>query len=486
MNMSHQLLPSVRFMRDIYYTRRTEEDLKRISHIKRFMECLTGDPDFQKALKERPGESAAIARERGLEIDPGQINTAWSPAGCTDPNPNETKVLPLAKMWSEWIGDLMTFRHMMRNDGQSILAGPRFNAWRTRQIARTKSEQGGRSDSIVHSILSFELSKGCSVGCWFCGLAAEPFQGAFLHTAENAALWRDILQVCMDKFGAATQTGFCYWATEPTDNPDYLEFLRDYYDVVGALPQTTTAAPLKDPGWTRELIRMHREYPGISARFSIGSLKGLRQVHSEFSPEEIVTNELVLQNKESIVTKARAGRVLQFGKNAKARVNGHKITENMGSIACVSGYLVNMVDRNVALISPCEASERWPRGYRIYAQGTFGTAEEFAVFIDNCTEACMPDRIAGDRKVAFRDDLKYSQTASGFTLSNSHRTYKLEGEPFVNTMGELIARGDVKAGDILGASIEAGGDIFAASATLQDLFDKGLLDEEPLRCSMEC
>jgi hypothetical protein len=225
---------------------------------------------------------------------------------------------------------------------------------------------------------------------------------------------------------------------------------------------------------------MHRELPGISARFSIGSLKGLRQVHAEFSPEELVTNELILQNRESIVTKARAGRVLQIGKKAKRKINGYKVTEDMGSIACVSGYLVNMVDRTVALISPCRASDRRPRGYRVYAQGTFRTAEDFASFIEDSTEACMPDKITGSRNVAFRDDLEYAQTATGFTLCSNHRTYKVEGEPYVSTLGELIARGDVSAGDILGTVIDSGGDIFAAGATLQDLFDKGLLEEEPL------
>ena len=46
-----------------------------------------------------------------------------------------------------------------------------------------------------------------------------------------------------------------------------------------------------------------------------------------------------------------------------------------GTIACVSGFLFNMVERNVRLISPCNASERWPLGYRIYDEGTFTDGE---------------------------------------------------------------------------------------------------------------
>ena len=64
--------------------------------------------------------------------------------------------------------------------------------------------------------------------------------------AENARLWRAILDHWVDLFGTAAQTGFCYWATDPADNPDYPRFIEDYHAATGNLPQTTTAAPLRD------------------------------------------------------------------------------------------------------------------------------------------------------------------------------------------------------------------------------------------------
>lgn len=474
-----RLSPSVEFMGDIT-ARRSPEELRTIAHIKRFMECVTGDPDFQKALKERPQESVSIAAERGLDIDPGQIHPSWGANGRKEMTDEEIKNLPLAKLWSEWIGDLLKFRDMMRDDGRSSEADPRFNAWRSRQINRNVSEQGGTSDAIVHSILSFELSKGCSVGCWFCGLSAETFQGAYRYTPENARLWRDVLEVCVNKFGLAAQTGFCYWATEPTDNPDYLEFIKDYQAITGALPQTTSAAPLKDPSWTRKLIRLHRELPGVSSRFSITSLKMLRDLHATFTPEELVRNELILQHKESTLTKARSGRIVEREKSGTRVGKAHKITQDTSSIACVSGFLVNMFDRSVRLVSPCRASDRWPHGYRVYAEGVFNSAQEFADFIDHTIERCMPDRVAGNATVAFRDDLDYSRTREGFTVSTNHRTYTLTGGPFVGIMGDLIHRGDLKASDVLEAVIDSGADLFAAAATLQDIFEKGLLNEDPV------
>ena len=35
----------------------------------------------------------------------------------------------------------------------------------------------------------------------------------------------------------------------------------------------------------------------------------------------------------------------------------------IGTIECTCGYLVNMVDRTIRLITPCTVSERWPLGY---------------------------------------------------------------------------------------------------------------------------
>ena len=150
---------------------------------------------------------------------------------------------------------------------------------------------------ITHPILAFELSAGCTIGCWFCGVSADRFHGNFAYTAENARLWRAILDHCVDLFGTGAQTGFCYWATDPTDNPDYPRFLADYHAATGNLPQTTTAAPLKNLAFTREILRLSDQHRCVINRFSILTLRILDAVHAAFSAEELMGVELVLQNR---------------------------------------------------------------------------------------------------------------------------------------------------------------------------------------------
>ena len=38
----------------------------------------------------------------------------------------------------------------------------------------------------------------------------------------------------------------------------------------------------------------------------------------------------------------------------------------MNTIGCVTGFLFNMVDRTVQLISPCTATDEWPLGFYVY------------------------------------------------------------------------------------------------------------------------
>ena len=46
-------------------------------------------------------------------------------------------------------------------------------------------------------------------------------------------------------------------------------------------------------------------------------------------------------------------------------------------------------------------------------------------------------------------------------------------------LGDLIAGGRHTPGEIRSAAAEAGGDIFILAGLIQNLFDRGMLDEEP-------
>jgi radical SAM family RiPP maturation amino acid epimerase len=353
------------------------------------------------------------------------------------------------------------------------------------------------------------LSKGCSIGCSFCAFAAEKLQGVFAHTPENASLWREILETALDLFGPAVLTAICYWATEPSDNPDYLRFLKDFCDLTGIVPQTTTAAPLKNLDWTRELLQLRKENPSTPDRFSILSTVMLGRVHEAFSAEELLCVELVQQQPSAMIPKARSGRARlskRWLPKAPPALNESRsgpaaqpcegpnpsqgcssgqsdapraaVIRSSRTISCLSGYLVSMMDRTIQLVSPCAATDRWPLGYRVHAQGRFANASDFRKFIERSIAECMDDHLGGDEPLAFRRDLTYAPLPGGFSLTNDYFAHKVTDAPLMARLGEMVGKGNMTAGEVMDALLREGGDLLEVTGAIKGLFDKGLLDDE--------
>ena len=472
--MKHDIISAVKFYRDMP-DRRTTEELRTIAHIKRFLELLTGDKKFRERLKQNPEKANAIAGSRGLDIELKKFSRKFLPGLLYDGKDPE---LPLATLWREWVEDLLKFRGMLRENGYWERADPRFNAWRRRQIERTNSEMGMlRGDAITHPIFSFELSTGCSVGCWFCALGADSFKGHFERNPKNVALWRDILSTAVDLFGPAVQTSFCYWATEPFDNPNYLDFLEDYREIVGVLPQTTSAVPTRDLVWTKRLMGMIKAGNALPSRFSIINAKVLKHLHSLFSPEELMRYELLMQLKESSYGKARAGKTFRK-KNPQEKTDaGLQVNPAPSSIACVSGYLVSMMDRTVKLVTPCHATEKWPMGFRVHDQGSFDDANGFGDFIQASISRHMPIDMPMAQPVSFREGLFYERIEDGFRVSSDCSAHSLRGDLFVSELGDLVAEGIHTPTQIIGILIDKGADIFGIRANLNDIYEKGFLED---------
>jgi radical SAM family RiPP maturation amino acid epimerase len=483
--VSPAISDAAQFYRSVW-DRRSAEELHTLAHIKRFMECLTGDPVFRKKLAENlNGNLRSVADEYGIDADPALMLPLFSTAHMQYRFSEEGSQWPLAKLWDAYMNDILQHRNMLRDLGDTSKANPRFHAWRQRQINRCHSELGSMAPAITHPVVALELSEGCSVGCWFCGISADRFKGYWPHNDANRALWRAVLEEVTGLFGTGAQTGFCYWATDPSDNPDYPKFIEDFYEVVGSLPQTTTAAPMKNVAWTRQVLALFNRHRFVCNRFSLLTLKALHQVHREFTPQEIFGVELVLQNKDAVVGKANAGRAMerkqrmeQAGKSTQLAI----LDTDQSTIACVSGFLVNMVTRTVQLVTPTRSSERWPLGYRIYAEGRFATAAEFRAIVDDMIETHMPEDLSGDHVLAFRPDLSYNQLADGFELSGAGGTkYTIRSDVIgARYLGELIHKGDRMASDIIAAMVRSGCDIFQVAAYLRHLFDLGAFDDDPL------
>lgn len=447
------------------------ELLQRISYIKIFKERWQGDRNFREQVLADPYQAIA---DYNLKINPEEIRPLWD-TELPDKSDEDLSNFPLLKHCYELnkslsLKNLLTFLFNSFKD-------TRFKNWRERQIARCASQfRQTVHNSIAQIPVCFELSKGCSIGCHFCGVSAPRLSDIFIYNEENAKLWHEVLELIKDILGLAAGTGFCYWATDPFDNPDYEKFCIDFHQVLGVFPSTTTSQPLKDIHRTKALLKFSREKGCLHNRFSILSLKMLNQVHEKFSAEELIFVDLALQNQEADTIKASAGRTRE--QNLKKGEEDQELPDQ-GTIACVTGFLFNMVDRSVKLISPCNANERWPLGYIVFDEGTFSDAQDLKIVLERMIEDNMPSTVRPKDTIAFRYDLKYESLSDGFQLSNRIKTFKFRHESFLRELGETIHTGDKTAEEIASLFTALGVSPEYTFYYLNLMFEKGVLDDEP-------
>jgi hypothetical protein len=211
-------------------------------------------------------------------------------------------------------------------------------------------------------------------------------------------------------------------------------------------------------------------------RFSILTTADLRAVHRAFTPEELTLVDLVLQNKGAIGEKKSAsGRAEEAGRRAARRGQDLKVTEEQPTIACVSGFLLNMMERSIKLVTPCRATPAWPMGYRVLAEGRFEGGADVAAFARRCAEGPLN---GPSGPLAFHRDASYLPDAAGFTLRSRFQERRLEGADAA-AVGALVARGGVQPEALVGEAAAAGVEPVAAAAILERLRSRGLLDEDP-------
>lgn len=452
----------------------TADERRLIAQVKRLIERYRADPGFRIRLNDSPNPRDVVA-PYGIEIEPREVLPLLEDDSAPCP-PHSQQARSLLSLWQAYKFELERLRDRFLKAGECGDINPRFDAWRHRQIRRIKSELGGAGFGMVHPILAFELSVGCSVGCWFCGVSAGRLRDVFRYTRDNARLWRGVLTEAATIFGAAAQTGFCYWATDPADNPDYPQFIDDYRQITGALPATTTAAPLKDrEGFTHRLLQLHDAHGWVPNRFSILNLRELDRVHAAFTAEELLGTELVLQNREAAIPKALAGRARDRAARFPNRPAVSDVIDG-ATIACVSGFLTNMIERRVQLVSPTRPSDRWPLGYRVYGERSFTTASEFRSAIEALIARHMPATVGGAARLGLREDLVYRPVPDGFVIESRGSRVALTGFDGAGLLGDMLCAGDRSAGQIEAALASAGLDIVVAADLLQQMFESGLLE----------
>ncbi len=422
--------------------------LGEVAWVKRFVERWLADDRLRAAYLAEPDG-----------IDAGHRVPRELASYLHENSPLSSAEDPVLRAYGRYLGKRIEHRAEMSRECAPAMAP--FRAWRERQMHRCQDQLPDQyNEAILHLPVAFELSEGCSVGCWFCGLSATRLESVFSASPSHRTLWRETLEVVREVAGPAAGQGIAFWATDPLDNPDYEIFCQDFHQVLGRFPATTTALGPKDLDRAEKLLQLSWSKGCDFNRFSILSLSQMDALTARFSPESLLYVDLIAQTRGSLRAKAQAGKALEKGEKAPALVSSEPST-----IACVSGFLINMPTRSVRLISPCPAGPRWPMGYRVHASSSFVDANELRSEIGRMMADVMRVSPPKDRPVRLRADLKDSDRLADFSL------------------GEL-AWSRLNQGCVTGAELafelESDGVPMAQTFhALNRLFDQGLLDDEP-------
>ncbi|TFV49238.1 radical SAM family RiPP maturation amino acid epimerase [Bradyrhizobium niftali] len=446
------------------------DDITPFSDIKRFEERWHGDHKFRAAYAQDPDR---VGVTFGLRVDPEVVRPIWDPE---HPGRDESACLPV------WV----RYRDFQRRGSKHLLdaiaagkpADPRFARWRQRQIYRANLEIGVSLTPNPHIPASFELSRGCSVGCWFCSLSPPKLDDVFQYTPEHARLWREILEVIRVVSGPAARRTICYSGTEPFDNPHYERFVADFVSAFSDVPFTSTAIPTRDVERTRRLLATS---PAYRVRFSVLSVGALAKIHAAFSPEETLPVLFGLRNEG-----ATDARYVNFAGRARDNVAKYRKYQPgppvISTPSCESGFKFNLAERTIRLVSPCAPDDRWPMGYRVYDETRFETGRDVARTVEDMMSRHMT-RTARDLPVLrFPGHLRYQPINTGFALIGRRLRQRFEDTfdmPSMARLGELIAAGKHSASAIVTLfDRECGVTQEAVTATLEELFHLGVLDED--------
>lgn len=440
---------------------------------KRLLERLS-EPVFRQRLHADPD---AAGRELGMPWSPERVRPLWDPeAAGGEPD-------PLVQGWHDVIRQRLAIRAMLRAEGSDV--EPRMRAWRERQIQRCMGELGiARADAVIHAPFTVELSRGCSVGCWFCGLSAAKLEETLPYTPQNAETWRGMLDALRDEVGPGAKWGFCYWATDPLDNPDYERFLDDFHERLGVIPQTTTALAMRDPERTRRVLRQARGGTPVVSRFSVLTPGLLRKIHETYTPEELMEVELVLQGTGGPISKAVAGRARREQRE-RARKEGLPVEQDelAGTIACVSGFLVQPLRQRVQLITPCRSDDRRPDGYVVLGERAFDDAASFRTALRELREQHMLQSVRDLPRLRPGPVWKLERIEEGLRADSGlvHLFLRLpERVAALHALADLLEAGTHSAETAAMLLFYMHGQAEAVTlADLEVLFQHGILDEEP-------
>ncbi|WP_310601668.1 radical SAM family RiPP maturation amino acid epimerase [Anaerosporobacter sp.] len=428
-----------------------EDIIHQISHIKRFLELWTIVPGFQEKSKEELEEAI---KEYNLDVSLEEIRVLYDNEYYIEQKKNGSPLSDAAVNYQKFITDKIMHRAYLQTAG-CVPKNRKFARWRRMQVNRCWLKLGERNASMVHAPIIFELTDGCSVGCTFCGLNAGKLKGCYENSSENMKLWKEILHVVKEVLGEAGATGTCYYATEPFDNSAYEEFSQEFYNILGLVPQVTTTAAMRNPERMRRFLDRVREHEFKIHRFSVLDLKKFFDILEYFTPEELLFVELLPQFKEAVSNKfSITGR--EF-----LQTNGTAELYNNETICCISGFVVNMVRKQIRLVTPCITDAKHPTGEMVWDERVFNDSASFAL----CLEAMIKDNMS--KELNTKAPLRFKNNVV-YDLSTD--TYKIKQENGYRTILEHINKETENTFHYVGRSVL--NEKISADQLAEDLLEK--------------
>ncbi len=438
---------------------------------KRFIELCASDESSASGL---PLERDAFYARTGLDVDPRLALDFWR---CV----REERESGRTDFENAAYREMIRRRHSIRdyvNERMSLarIRDRRFREWSLRQRRKMLFISGEFRKMAVSVSIAFELSDGCTVQCPFCCFAAGRFRGYFPYSDDNRSLWRGILERSREILGDCVQFAPCYMATEPLDNPDYERFLADFRGLVGALPQTTTALATRDVDRVRTILRSYSvdDLECAALRFSVISRRQLARLFAAFTPEELEHVDLVLNNRESFYRYSDSGRARAMPETDREAKNLKGFTS-----ACVSGFVVNMVNRTISLVSPEPACEAYPLGYDLFGTEEFTGVESYAVAMENLIRKWIPRSLPRDMRLRLNRRIRWERSDDYLKIIGDGKSRLFSCPP--ETFGCLAAMeesGPAYDEYVAAAGLSAEADA-SLHAKLDLLFSLGYIQEHP-------
>lgn len=400
----------------------SDGDVNRIAITKRICELIASDSEIRdkfdnKAVLKSEIENLLLAYGFGDTALEAEVLSMMYDA--RDDVNNLRDQLNLE--WANFNKLRLKFRDDLKEKVDDSIADPVIRKWRHRiQLQNTANIHPSFSENNMYPFFAIELSDGCSVGCPFCGIGALGLKGHYLATEENKDEFVGLLKTLQVEFGEDVGVaGFLYWATDPLDNPHYEKFEKLYEDTTGFIPQMTTAIANKNIERVKNIVANDSPSRVVAHRFSVLSRGALKKIFRSFSPLDLLHVEIIPQMRGSLLQKANAGKNFD--------ING-SIQDTPDTIACVSGLLINMVSRELKLVSPCAATAEYPLGYIIHKGYTFETLVQLREAISDIRDWIKSDKISIEDQINLSDEFTFCRADKDVLISKYYR-YNFSNNP---------------------------------------------------------